>query len=526
MQKNQPHNPDLLAQANKEPAASYVGCADEEDELAPDFTILIFGGGGDLSRKKLLPTLYHLFIHAYLPKRFSIVCAGSPKDTNTAAFREIVRQSLKEHAPKEYEETSFNDFASHIHFMFLRFETTEAFAELKTMVETNAPRNPDGSIRILYFLSVPPLAFQTIIGQIGNFGMSSGLYNSRVIIEKPFGTNLESSMELNAALKNVFTEEQIYRIDHYLGKETVQNIMFFRFSNSMFEPLWNNKHIDNIQITIAEDIGIDSRGKFYETSGVIRDIIQNHALQLLSLVAMEPPVSFEADSIRDEKAKVCKSIAMMSPEEILQNTVIGQYGPGQVNEKSAIAYREESFVATDSITPTFFAGKFAINNWRWSGVPFYVRAGKRLGKRMTDIVIQFKRAPYQLFGQCQNREPGTLTLSIQPEEAITMRYEVKYPNTVKRVWPVAMTFSYDQAFHVQSMPAYARLIYDSLKDDLSLFVRQDGIEAMWRIADPLIAAWTKPAKLTFPNYSAGSSGPAAADELLAKDGKRWLADLT
>jgi glucose-6-phosphate 1-dehydrogenase len=373
-----------------------------------------------------------------------------------------------------------------------------------------------GFHRLYHYLAVPPGTFATVIDQIGRWGMNKGNYDASLIIEKPFGVDYESARQLNSLIHQVFTEDQIYRIDHYLGKETVQNILFFRFSNSMFEPLWNNRYIDNVQITIAEDIGIEGRGKFYETSGVIRDIIQNHGLQLLALIAMEPPLSFEADPVRDEKVKVLRSLIPLHNQSAREATVLGQYGPGMHTKD----YRSEDFVQPTSLVPTYFAGCFYVDNWRWAGVPFYIRAGKRLGARTTDIVIQFKNVPTRLFGQCQDQHPGTLRLSVQPQESIELRYQVKYPNTVKRVAPVTMTFNYAEAFQEKILPPYARLILDALKSDLSLFVRQDGIEAMWRFIDPIIKAW-QGHEPELPNYAPGSAGPAAAQDLLARLGKEW-----
>jgi len=502
-----------------------IGCEDEAYET-PDFTILIFGGGGDLSRKKLLPTLFHLFNQSYCSPNFSIVVAGSPRDTDTDGFRHIAEKSLREHAADEFDSEKVQSFLKHIHFQFLRFEDNDGFAKLKTLVEKVAPRNPDGAIHIVYYLSVPPVAFQTITSQLDTFGMNKGSWDAKIIIEKPFGNDLATSRELNASIQQVFEESRIYRIDHYLGKETVQNILFFRFANSIFEPLWNKNYIDHVQITASEDVGIEGRGKFYEKTGVIRDIIQNHMLQMLTLVGMEPPVSFEADRIRDEREKVRRAIVPFNRKTVISDTVVGQYAAGKIKGKDVPGYREEEFVDKNSASPTFFAGKFYINNWRWSGVPFYVRAGKRLGKRITDIHIQFKEPPYQLFGiRCQNQEPGVLSFTIQPEESITLSYCVKYPNTTKRVWPVRMQFGYQEAFNFKSLPAYARLILDCLKGDQTLFVRQDGIESEWAIIDPITKVRESMGNEGLTTYKAGSGGPSAADQLIERDGRHWITDL-
>jgi len=365
-----------------------------------------------------------------------------------------------------------------------------------------------------------------VIKKISEFGLNTGIYIPKIIIEKPFGHDLESSNALSTVVNSVFLEHQVYRIDHYLGKETLQNIIFFRFSNSIFEPLWNRRYIDNVQITVAEDIGIESRGKFYEKAGVVRDIVQNHVMQIIALIAMEPPIGFDPEVIRDEKVKVFRSITVMTPDMVHKNTVRGQYGAGVINGKEVKGYRSEDFVQPESSTATYFAGKFEINNWRWAGVPFYVRAGKRLAKRVTEIVIEFKQPPLQLFGDRQHLESSALALTIHPEESIALKFGVKYPNTTKKIKQINMNFSYSKEFKVKPYPPYSRLILDSLKGDLTLFVRQDGEEAMWKVIDPIIDAWKDSKCPEFPNYAAGTSGPENADHLIQSDNRRWITDLT
>jgi glucose-6-phosphate 1-dehydrogenase len=324
-------------------------------------------------------------------------------------------------------------------------------------------------------------------------------------------------------LASAFDERQIYRIDHYLGKETVQNIVFFRFSNSIFEQLWNHRYIDSVQITVAEELGIENRARFYEPSGVVRDMVQNHILQLIGLIAMEPPVGFEADFIRDEKVKVFRSIHPMREEHIDRFTVPGQYGPGKIDGKEIPGYRQEKGVAPDSPTPTFFAGAFYIANWRWAGVPFYVRTGKRMAKRITEIAIQFDQPPLRLFGRaCDALDPNILFLTIQPEEKISLRFGVKVPNMANQIYPIDMKFGYRETFQAPSHPAYERLLMDCMKGDLTLFVRQDQIEMMWEIVDPIIAYWDSKPVQNFPNYRAGTWGPAEAFQLLEQEGRRWL----
>lgn len=489
-------------------------------------TIVIFGGGGDLSRKKLLPTLFHLYLENQLPEEFSIIGFGSPQDMTEENYRKMALEAVHCSHEVEFEEKKFNAFASRLFFVAGRAENPDSFQALFEKVLSTAPREADGSLNILYYMAVPPASFSLIASQIGKYKMNTGVFKAKIIIEKPFGTDLVSSRELNASISSVFSENQIYRIDHYLGKETVQNILFFRFSNSIFEPLWNRRYIDNVQITVAEDLGIENRGKFYEKASVVRDIVQNHILQLIALIAQEPPVSFEADLVRDEKIKIFRSIEVMDSQTIHDYTVQGQYGRGVVNGKEVQGYRSENFVDPQSNTPTFFAARFTINNWRWAGVPFYIRTGKRLPRRVTEIVIQFKQPPLQLFGkECGPLDPSCLILTINPTEALALRFGVKYPNTTKKIQTINMNFSYSEEFQTKSFPPYSRLLIDCLKGDLTLFDRQDGVEAMWSLIDPIIAEWNRSTAPDFPNYAAGSTGPAEADALLAKDGRKWVTDL-
>jgi glucose-6-phosphate 1-dehydrogenase len=343
------------------------------------------------------------------------------------------------------------------------------------------------------------------------------------MVEKPFGVNGATARKLNTMLREAFAEEQIYRTDHYLGKEPVQNIMFFRFTNTIFEQLWNWRCIENVQITIAEDIGIEHRGEFYEKAGILRDIVQNHALQLIGMIAMEPPVGFTADYIRDEKIKVFRSIRPMDNAYIDRSIVRGQYGSGLLNGMGTVSYREEDKVAPASVTPTFFAGKFYIDNLRWASVPFYVRTGKRLERQVTEICIQFKQLPLRLFGRtCDVMEPNVLVLTVKPDENISLRFGVKYPYAQNQLYTAKMDFNYREVFSKAHQGAYERLLTDCMKGDLTLFVREDMVEIMWDVIDPVIERWDSMPPPDFPNYKAGSWGPAEADRLLELDGHRWL----
>ena len=493
-------------------------------EMQP-FCMIICGGAGDLSQRKLLPTLYHLYLEKKLPSQFSIIGFGMP-ELDDIKYREIVDEALQKFSKETYNNKDWKEFQSRLFYVGGDFENDKNYQNLSKKIDQNFYENKEGTRNLLYYMAVPPVFFPVITKKLKKFSLNEGKFNPRIIIEKPFGSNLQTAITLNDTLSTAFKENQIYRIDHYLGKETVQNIIFFRFSNSIFEPLWNRRYIDNVQITVGEDLGIEHRGAFYEKAGVIRDIIQNHMLQLVALIAMEPPVGFAPDLIRDEKVKVFKSLRTMDMETVAQNTVQGQYGPGRIAGGDVTGYRSEKNVDPKSETPSFFAGKFHIDNWRWAGVPFYVRAGKRMPMRMTQIVIQFKQPPLHLFGKrYDDLEPSYLILTIQPMESITLRYSVKYPNSQSKTYPVNMNFCYQDQFRTKSYPAYSRLLLDCMKGDFTLFVRQDGIKAMWQYIDPIINQWEKSTCPLFPNYEAGTWGPKTADELLEKDGRKWLEDV-
>lgn len=510
---------------NIQPAISdeeTCGVTSERVDIKP-FTMVIFGGSGDLSRRKLLPTLYHLCHDQNLPEEFAVIGFASSERTDEE-YRELVKEAVAEFGDDPVTAKCWDKFSSSLFYVRGNFDDKESYAGLSKRLEEISNRSEKGIQQIIYYMAVPPRFLPGIFESMPQCDLCQGKYPSRVIIEKPFGSDRESAARLNSIVSKAFREEQIYRIDHYLGKETVQNILFFRFANSIFEPLWNRSYIDHVQITVAEEIGVGNRARFYEKAGVVRDIIQNHMMQLLSLVAMEPPISFEADHIRNEKVKVYRTIRSMDKDYIDSSMVQGQYGKGQIQEESVRGYRDEENIASDSSTPTFFAAKFLIDNWRWAGVPFYLRAGKRLKKRITEISIHFKQPPLSLFGSdCENREPNVLVLGVQPHEEITLHIGAKYPGIGNKIYPVNMKFNYERdisnGFHF-ALP-YERLLLDCMKGDQTLFARQDGIEAMWTVVDPIIKRWEENPERGFPNYDAGTWGPQKADDLIKKDGRQW-----
>jgi glucose-6-phosphate 1-dehydrogenase len=498
-------------------------------EIAPEkftiqpFTMVIFGGTGDLSRRKLLPTLYHLCKDQNLPDEFSIIAFASSRRSDED-FRELVRLAIIEYGDDDPEGECWDTFSRHLFYISGAFNNKKSYDELSRRLEEIATVNRNGAMEVIYYLAAPPQFLTDIIRLLSSCKPCKGMFATRVIIEKPFGRDRASAIELNGTIADSFDESQIYRIDHYLGKETVQNILFFRFANSIFEPLWNRRYIDHVQITVAESIGIEDRARFYNSAGVVRDIVQNHMMQLLALVAMEPPIGFEADSIRNEKVKVYHTVRPMDEEYIDQFTVRGQYGAGEIDGERVPSYREENNVAADSNTATFFAGKFYIDNWRWAGVPFYTMTGKRLRKRVTEISIHFKQPPLKLFSStCDIREPNILVLSVQPREAISLHIGVKHPGIGNQLYPVIMGFNYEEDFPgtVHYPLPYERLLLDCMKNDQTLFARQDGIEAMWSLVDPINERWENTPAPAFPNYTAGTWGPEAADALIRSDGRQW-----
>ncbi len=487
------------------------------------FTMVIFGGSGDLSRRKLLPTLFHLCHDQDLPDNFAIIGFASTARTDEE-YRALVKEAIEEFGDNEIHPDCWDHFSKNLYYVAGAFDDENSYRKLSQRLAEVSPPTEKGVKKVLYYMAVPPQNLPSIFERLSFCNLCKGTFDTRLIIEKPFGRDRQSAAELNTLVSKSFDEKQVYRIDHYLGKETVQNILFFRFANSIFEPLWNRRYIDHVQITVAESLGIENRARFYENASVVRDIVQNHLLQLLALVAMEPPIDLEADNIRSEKVKVYRTIRAMDEEYIDRFTVRGQYGSGEVNGSDSASYRDEKDIADNSITSTFFAGKFHIDNWRWAGVPFYLRTGKRLKKRITEISIHFKQPPLRLFSStCEIREPNILVLGVQPHEEISLHIGVKHPGIGNQLYPVNMNFNYEKDLQgdIHFPLPYERLLLDCMKGDQTLFARQDGVEAMWTIVDPIIKRWESTHAPEFPNYKAGSWGPAKADELLATDGRQW-----
>jgi glucose-6-phosphate 1-dehydrogenase len=493
-------------------------------ERVPDPAILVlFGATGDLAHRKVIPAMYHLWRTNLLPHEFVLLALGR-RPLDDAEFREQVRSSLDEFSRVlPLDEPAWRSFSERIRYQRLDFEDPKGFDALATRLDELDKTEGTRGNR-LYYLATQPSQFAEIVAQLGRVGLDHERHDGgwrRVIIEKPFGHDLESAKRLNREVGKVFRESQVYRIDHYLGKETVRNLLVFRFGNGIFEPLWNRRYVDHVQITVAESIGIEGRGKFYEETGAVRDVIQNHLLQLVSLVAMEPPATFEADALRDEKVKVLRAIGT-HPADPFEDVVRGQYGRGWVGGEPVPAYREEPDVDPLSETETFVAARLLIDDWRWSGVPFYVRTGKRLPKRSTEIAIQFREVPHHLFRET-SAEPDAnlLAIRIQPDEGIMLRFGAKVPGLGLDVRSVTMDFTYGSAFSVDSPDAYETLILDGLQGDASLFTRADEVEEAWSLVDPFIDAWANGPPPDFPNYDAGTWGPKEADELIAREGRRW-----
>lgn len=496
-----------------------------EDLALKPFTMVIFGGNGDLSRRKLIPTLFHLSAEEGVLRDFVVLGLGR-KEMDDGGYREMIREATAEFGGVSLQEDVWDGFGRHLYYLAGPFESDETYTRLRERIDSISIAGPEGEKSIIYYLAVPPHITPVVVEKLQLHGLSRGPFEAKIVIEKPFGRDRLSAISLNSLLSNAFEENRIYRIDHYLGKDQVQNVLFLRFSNSVFEQFWNCRYIDNVQITVSESLGIEHRGAFYEETGIVRDIIQNHMLQLIGLVAMEPPVGFQADLFRDEMVKIFRSVRPVGPEYIDKFMVRGQYGRGPAGERVVLSYREEGNVSPVSNVPTFIAGKFYIDNLRWAGVPFYVRAGKRLAGNVTEICIQFKRLPLRLFGRtCDFMEPNVLFLTVQPEERIALRFNVKHPHSANQVYAANMVLNYRETFRARQHPAYERLLSDCIRGDLTLFVRQDAVEATWEIVDPIVSRWESIEPQDFPNYAAGSWGPAAAHHLLEQDGRYWITDL-
>ncbi len=499
------------------------------ERTAPPCTVVIFGGSGDLNRRKLLPALYSLAQAQRLAPAFAVVGVSSTA-WNDSQFVDEMRAGLRDLSGINPDDAVWNAFAARFHYCSGDMKDPGLYQKLAAQLRELAPHTGGN---VLFYLATPPSLFAVIAGQLGRAGLNrpqegaSPSAWTRIIVEKPFGRDLASARVLNQGLHEVFAEEQIFRIDHYLGKETVRNILVFRFANGVFEPIWNRRYIDHVQITVAESLGVEQRGGYYEEAGALRDMIQNHLMQVLTVIAMEAPSRFEAEPVRDEKTKVMNAVrSLFDPRQgdaALQKIAVrGQYGPGFIHGAPVAGYRQEPDVAADSNRETFAALKLGIESWRWAGVPFYLRSGKRMPRRVSEVAIQFKSPPVWMFRHTEAAiEPNVLAMRIQPDEGISLRFEAKVPGTDMRLRSVHMDFNYGSSFGEPQPEAYETLLLDAMVGDSMLFTRWDMVESAWALTTPLLEAWEGQRAPDFPNYAAGSWGPAAADEFLAADGRQW-----
>jgi len=486
--------------------------------------MVIFGATGDLTHRKLLPALYNLALEHPLPAGFSVV-GFARRPYSDDDFRQQALESINAYSrQKPVNSQVWDSFASGIRYLQSDFHDPKGYEKLNSLLNSLDQERGTSGNRIFY-LSTPPSQYPEIIQRLGAAGLNKNRKGwTRIIIEKPFGHDLVSARELNRQVAKVFREEQVYRIDHYLGKETVQNILVFRLANGIFEPVWNRRYVDHVQITVAENLGIEGRGSYFEESGAIRDMVQNHLVQLLTLVAMEPPIAFDADAVRDEKVKVLHALQPFVGRDVSNNTIRAQYGPGWVGGKQMVGYLEEQGVSPTSTTETYVAMKIFIDNWRWAGIPFYLRTGKHLPKRVTEIAIQFKQAPLILFKRSEATgqvEPNVLTLRIQPDEGISLKFGAKVPGTEMQIRAVNMDFFYGSSFVREQPEAYERLILDCMVGDSTLFTRRDEVEAAWTFIQGILDEWKDEPRETIQTYESGSWGPQVADEYIWKDGRRW-----
>jgi glucose-6-phosphate 1-dehydrogenase len=487
------------------------------------FSLIIFGASGDLTRRKLVPALWSLYAARTLPEPFAIVAVARTEMTSDD-FRRRMRDAVREFARiQPPSEQVWDRFASALHYLPGDPTTDELYPRLEETLG-QLERGRSGALaNRLFYCATPPSLYDDIILHLGSSGLARQDRGwSRIVIEKPFGHDAESARALNRLLADVFPESQVYRIDHYLGKETVQNLLVFRFANGIFEPIWNRNHVSDVQVTVAETIGVEGRGSYYEEAGALRDMMQNHLLQLLCLIAMEPPVTFDATPVREEKNKVLNAIRPIDRERVADVAVRGQYGPGFINNKPVPGYRQEKGVAPDSRTETYAAVKLEIDSWRWAGVPFYLRTGKRLSKRVSEIAIRFRRTPHMIFRRSpEGVDANELIIRIQPDEGIALTVLAKTPGPDVKLGPVTLDFDYNEVFGGQSPEAYERLLLDAIHGDATLYARGDWVEQAWDILMPVLDAWQHGPAPAFPNYEAGSWGPAEADAFVGQDRRIW-----
>jgi glucose-6-phosphate 1-dehydrogenase len=488
-------------------------------------SIVIFGASGDLTSRKLIPALYHLFLAKQLPRPFKII-GFARREKSDEQWREELHAALQQFSRTQpVDELVWTEFAQNIHYSIGDFSDRSGFEKLEKLLSSMGSEPLRRNL--LFYLATPPSQFAEVVEHLHEAGLLSkelaGPFWQRIVVEKPFGHDLQSAIKLNDELTRYAHEKQVFRIDHYLGKETVQNILMFRFSNSIFEELWNRRSISHVQVTVSEKLGVGQRGGYYEESGALRDMVQNHLLQVLSLIAMEPPVTLEAESIRDEKVKLLKSVRPIPSDHVDKYVVRGQYFAGMIDNQLRPGYRQEPKVKTDSNIETYLALKLFIDNWRWSGVPFYLRTGKTLPLSASEVRIQFQPTPHILFAaQCgTNLDSNALALRLQPEEGIYLRFNGKVPGTSLQVRPVRMNFSYNTEFGAYTPEAYERLLLEAVAGDATLFIRRDEVETAWAIVDPIAEGWDNKPLTNREFYSAGTWGPVAADDLLAQSGHAW-----
>lgn len=488
----------------------------------PATVLFIFGGSGDLNFRKLTPALFNLYIDGYLPEHVAVVGLGRSPYTDDS-YRERLREGIEQFSRRKGEGEQWKTFAQAISYLKFDVGKESDFPKIAKLVSARE-KEWGGDVNVLFYLAVAPQLVPDIATRLAKLPLCGDRKHVRIVVEKPFGHDLQSARELNELLGGLFAEEQIYRIDHYLGKETVQNILALRFANALFDPVWNRHYIDHVQLTAAETVGLEGRGGYYEGSGALRDMVQNHLLQLLCILAMEPPVSFEANEIRNKKVDVLNAIRRITHDEVRDYAVRGQYSAGWMKGKQVPGYREEEGVDPESATETFAAVKFLVDNWRWEGVPFYVRSGKYLHEKTTVVTVQFKPAPHYSFPEeaAETWRPNRLTIRIQPEMDIRLRFQAKRPGQSMTLNPVDMVFSYQEAFDGQQPEAYETLLLDAMAGNATQFMRADQVEAAWRVITPILEAWAARPPVDFPNYAPDSWGPEDAQALVAQDGHHWV----